>query len=323
MKNLSEYISPSRLNLFLKSKRAFVQNYVFKNIKPPTAAQEKGKLQHELIYDFIKGEEFVVMPDFGPLRAGQGVPPDSAKWNRDKKAQFLKENENKKIISKDEKGIFLALESYLNGNKKLKELLNEGVKERRGVEKVMHCEDATGKPLFQCRADLLLPIGVVDIKTTGKSEFLEKNKGSEFFKYNEKELAIQAVINSICFQETFSKKEAKFFWLIVLNTYPYGVKLVSFDREYLEDIKKMLLKKGGYVEQYFEFVSEVKKAIGYNFFLQDDYSGNELKDWEKINKILKAEDDDYSEEVICIDEIVAPSYYAKSDLELELGYLND
>ena len=295
-KKYKDYCSTSRLNLFLENKRAFLQSYVFKRRKE-TKALIKGKLNHKFLYSIIKSKnkDIVEIPKFGDKRKTE---------TKLKMLGFVEKNRDKSILDPEEYGMFIAIKAFFNTNKKFKEALTIAVdKKFQGIEKLLTSEE----PKLKCYTDIIFPLGIIDAKTTFKSDWLEENRGDKFFKYEEKKKAIQAIINLHCFEAKFNK-EGEFYWLLICNDLPFGLKLVTMEVPYLQDIKKLVFSK--YLPAYNDFVDKVKQKLGYDFFNREKYKGEEIDDWTNLNSLLGVEG---------VEE-VAPSSYATQIAELELGY---
>lgn len=306
MKDMRVYCSPSRLILFLENKRAFLQKYFFKLEKPSTKTQEKGKLTHDLIYSILRGEHFIVQPEFGPLRKTDQVSSEEAKNNKIRRNVWILENSGKKIITKNEEEMIIAMQAVIEHNPKFKKVLIEAV-ENGGVEREIHIDE----PKIKGVVDLIGCWTGVEIKTTSKGDWLDKDKSHNFFKWNEENFCIQNVFYEEILSKFFQEK-FKFYWFVVCNEYPFGANFVSFEESFFEDVKKLVFKK--YLPEYEKFCDEVRQIFGYDFFLKDMYNGDKVGDLLKLQPLLSGEPGA---------EVVTPQYWAYRDLELKLGYVGE
>ena len=273
-KKYKPYCSPSRLRTFLESPRLFCQNYIF-NRKKETPSMEKGRLNHQFIYALIHKEvkDFVEMPDFGDGRK---------KETKLLKKEFLFRHDENKVLSAEDYGVFIALKALLKVSSTLRNALEKAIdNDFQGIEKLLTSEI----PKTQCFADIVFPGGVIDLKTTGKTDWLNAGAGFNFFKHQEEALCLQAAIALNNFYEKYSRN-GTFYWLVACNTLPHGFKIIQMDPVYVKDVGELVFKH--YLPRYERFVAEAKQKLGFDFFKEDLKwdSEKEIDAWVKLHPLL-------------------------------------
>ena len=302
------YCSPSRMWSFLSSKQKFLQNYVFK-VKPPTTkAQQQGKDNHEFVYYALEKElkDLLVMPDFGSIRKDANTTSEKAKENKAKKLDWLNTNKEKAIVEQDQLQLFISLKALFAERPELKKALIEA-KEKGNIEKLIYSDRLKIKGI----PDFIGDVSIIDQKGDRKFEWLEKPE--LWFKYTERQKAMQAVFYKEIMEDNL-KRKFDFFWLVFCNTHPYGVRIFSFDENYLKGLSDVCFyAQNCYLKQYLVFCEKVKDALGYDPFIQETYEGDAVSDWVKLNKLIDSEYLGLEGKV----EVVKPSDYAIEELERE------
>ena len=299
------FISPSRLNLFLESKEKYLRKYLFKEPQKESVSMRKGKEIHSLFYQIAYGRRrYVAEKDFGHLRATKKTSPTIASMNKVAKALWEEKNKSYTILNEDFFGMSERIISFFMSNPKTHKLAKKGVRNNT-YERLIFCE----KQKLKGYPDLVGNGYMIDIKTTAKEDWIEEGKASNFFKGEYRKAAFQQIIYQ-SIMENVLKTKFDFSFLLILTKPPYTVKLTSIPEEYIIDIYKLMKTK--LLPQVENFNNQVSEKVGFEFPGKKPRGLNKKKTWARINEILGQSGDQ--------SEVIDIPLWERRDLDIELGY---
>lgn len=218
-----EAVNQSLLKNFFKSP-AHVKAYADGQCKQDTSSMGLGTLQHMALLEPEKLQDaYIAAPDFGHQRKTDTTTTEQARSNREAKAEWYENNQDKEIIPAAEFEKLVGMSGAIWSNAECKALL----KSIEMVEMPVVWEDNGVK----CKAliDMYSPKGlVVDLKTTDDCRHHRFQSSAVKYGY-----FFQAAFYLRGCQKAGLKAQ-DFIWIVVESKAPYAVQLFT-----LPDIAKI------------------------------------------------------------------------------------